>query len=228
MRIKVIFLLLFTTSLTCYGEYDDQAFKEDLFSPFNYEPSKKILSYGGAGVLLLLATRNETIDPLQENLSENKPLGDLAELGDVSGQLVPNAIYAGYQYFFAGEKGKERSLYMTKASLFAGGTTFFLKRLINQKRPNSYDRNSFPSGHTTVAFAFAGVIHNEHPEYKYPAFALASLVGVSRINDNAHFLHDVVAGASIGLAFAYSLHRKSPISFLPYEDGAMIGSHFKY
>ena len=100
---------------------------------------------------------------------------------------------------------------MFKASLFAGGTTFFLKRLFNEKRPSSSDRLSFPSGHSTTAFAFAGVIAREHKEWKYPAFALAALVGYSRMNDNAHYLHDVTMGATIGLAYAYGLEEESNI-----------------
>ncbi len=36
--------------------------------------------------------------------------------------------------------------------------------------------------------------------------ALAAFVGYSRINDNQHRLHDVIAGATIGLTCAYGIH----------------------
>lgn len=210
------------------SDYSEDDFKKELFSPYKDSFSQKVLIYAQLGVLALLLTRNNTIDPIQDYFSTERPLGELSQLGDISGMMVPNLIYISYQALQDSSDSKRRSLYMLKASLFAGGTTFFLKRIFNQKRPNSNDRNSFPSGHTTTAFAFAGVITVEHPNYKYYAYGLATLVGISRINDNAHYLHDVVMGASIGTAYAYSLKGPSSISFSPFYDGAMISSHFQW
>ncbi len=59
---------------------------------------------------------------------------------------------------------------------------------------------SFPSTHTTVAFAAASAIHAEAgarwvPWVAYPA---AAIVGWSRVRENEHWLSDVVAGAALG------------------------------
>jgi membrane-associated phospholipid phosphatase len=118
---------------------------------------------------------------------------------------------------------------MFKTSLFSGATTFFLKRLINQRRPHKGDRNSFPSGHTTTAFAFSTVVALEHPEWAIPAYALSTFVGLSRMNDNAHYLHDVTMGATIGMAYGYAFyHDESLLSYsvYPFGDGLVLG-HFK-
>jgi len=68
------------------------------------------------------------------------------------------------------------------------------------------DRQSFPSGHTTTAFAVASSITSEtrrlHPTYvKFVAPVLyggATLVGLSRMYHNKHWASDVVLGAGIG------------------------------
>ena len=62
--------------------------------------------------------------------------------------------------------------------------------------PNS----SFPSGHTTEAFALASVIsaHYEETWIRVSAYTVAGLVGVARTYHDAHFASDVLAGALIG------------------------------
>jgi len=60
--------------------------------------------------------------------------------------------------------------------------------------------SSFPSGHTTQAFAVASVIadHYEETWVSYSSYTVAGLVGAARIYHDAHFASDVLAGAMIG------------------------------
>ena len=67
--------------------------------------------------------------------------------------------------------------------------------------------SSFPSGHTTEAFALASVIsaHYEESWIKYTVYSAASLVGFARIYNDAHFASDVLAGAFIGTLVGQSV-----------------------
>jgi len=65
----------------------------------------------------------------------------------------------------------------------------------------AYHRSSFPSGHTTVAFAAATVFASEYRNttaIPIIAYSAATLIGLSRITQNAHWFTDVIAGAANG------------------------------
>jgi undecaprenyl-diphosphatase len=64
---------------------------------------------------------------------------------------------------------------------------------------------SFPSGHTATAFAAAAVVGAIYPRLRWPLFALAALVGLSRIYLGVHFALDVVAGAMLGISIGLGL-----------------------
>jgi len=63
---------------------------------------------------------------------------------------------------------------------------------------------SFPSGHATQAFSLAAVIseYADNPWVSRAAYAGATLVGLARLEQRAHFVSDVVAGAAIGVLSA--------------------------
>ncbi|HKH41654.1 MAG TPA: phosphatase PAP2 family protein [Solirubrobacterales bacterium] len=59
---------------------------------------------------------------------------------------------------------------------------------------------SFPSGHTAAAFAFATGAGRELAWTRPPLYALAGLVGYSRVHTGVHYPLDVIAGALAGVA----------------------------
>jgi len=91
--------------------------------------------------------------------------------------------------------------------------------------------SSFPSGHTTQAFAVASVIANHYYEtwVAYSSYAVAGLVGVARIYHDAHFTSDVLAGALIGTLVGKSVvaHNKSlrsrKVAVLPEIAPGLVG-----
>ena len=90
-------------------------------------------------------------------------------------------------------------------------TNLVLKNLIARPRPwlnvagltylvTENDPNSFPSGHTCAAFAFAVGVWRAAPRrwMGWTALALAVLMGLSRLYVGVHYPSDVLAGAVVG------------------------------
>jgi membrane-associated phospholipid phosphatase len=78
---------------------------------------------------------------------------------------------------------------------------------------------SFPSGHTSDAFAMATSVSLVHPKWYIiaPAFIWAGAVGYSRMDLGVHYPSDVLVGAFVGAGSAYLCHvinkRLNPLSF---------------
>ncbi len=185
--------------------------KAELASPVT-EPVARWVLLGGAGLtLFVLATDEQIAEPFERSTVEHKPLGEAAQYGDLLGQLVPNALYVGgmaVAHWTGYKKDYREASLMVMASAYAGVASTVLKYSIREGRPyNSRVRDSFPSGHTTTAFAFAGVVAAEHGWwYGVPAMMMATFVGYSRINDHKHYLKDVVAGATVGLSYSLGVY----------------------
>ncbi len=84
--------------------------------------------------------------------------------------------------------------------------------------------NSFPSGHTTSAFAVATIIaeeYKEKPLIPVIAYTLAGLTGLSRINDNKHWASDVFIAAAFGYSMGKLIGGKNNwgITLLPRTTG---------
>lgn len=106
------------------------------------------------------------------------------------------------------------------ATLRAGLAAVALKSVISRARPYEDPAlcaqyrigvsacTSMPSGHTAVAFSMAGVLAHEFPEQKWLWYALAALVGWSRVETDNHWPSDVVAGALLGLWAAETVLKK--------------------
>ena len=97
-----------------------------------------------------------------------------------------------------------------------------VKHLIGRARPRitdslvivgptfrgSYD--SFPSGHTAMAFCLACILSRCFPAYHILFYLFAVLEGLARIDGTSHFSSDVLAGAVVGIVIAKVLEIKMP------------------
>lgn len=91
--------------------------------------------------------------------------------------------------------------------------------------------HSFPSGHATAAFAMATVVAHEWrtvPGVAPLAYALATAVAAARVDVNAHWASDVVAGAVLGWAMGTAVEHCHPrgrqrLTMTPILDGRREG-----
>ena len=107
---------------------------------------------------------------------------------------------------------------LIRAQMLNGVVTAGVKLIADRQRPSGGDL-SFPSGHTSSAFASAAVL-GEHYGWKVgvPAYGVAGFIGWTRVRDRSHWLSDVVFGSAIGLAAGRAVtfgHRQSSWSIAP-------------
>lgn len=123
-------------------------------------------------------------------------------------RVVPSAsVFALKALGVKGESDWSRRLTVSLASMAINtGVTYVLKKSVHRTRPDGTDNESFPSGHTSMAFCGAMTLHNEYGK-RYPwvsvgGFAVATVVAVDRVRRNRHHWEDVAAGAVIGVLSA--------------------------
>ena len=78
-----------------------------------------------------------------------------------------------------------------------------LKNVVKEERPDGSAFNSFPSGHTTLAFAGAELLRRHYGNaWGALGYSMAIGVGIGRVIHNRHWWWDCVAGAGIGIGSA--------------------------
>jgi len=96
-----------------------------------------------------------------------------------------------------------------RAEVMNSVLTLGLKYAFNRTRPNG-GAYSYPSGHASVAFTAAGVTHAHFGTvWGAVAYVGAAYVGFSRMQENKHYLTDVIAGAILGSYLGERLARRS-------------------
>jgi membrane-associated phospholipid phosphatase len=159
----------------------------------------------------------ERLEPVTRVLNHmGRPLNALALLG---GTWVVAQV--------ADRPGLARSAeHVTVALVASGVVNGALKYGVGRERPGTaadpheYSPfnpdngfQSFPSGHTVVAFSLAAAVAEEarNPWVSGAAYGAAALVGWSRVYDDKHWASDVVGGAIVGVAVSKAslrwLHR---------------------
>jgi membrane-associated phospholipid phosphatase len=122
--------------------------------------------------------------------------------GDALAYLLPAAA-GGLTLVYRDGQG---TLQFAGSTTLALGSTIALKYTISEDRPNHHDDHSFPSGHSAAAFSSAEFLRLRYGwEYGMPAYALATFVAFSRVHAKQHHVHDVIAGAAIGIGSSYYL-----------------------
>ncbi|MEN9721214.1 MAG: hypothetical protein RIT13_1919 [Pseudomonadota bacterium] len=148
--------------------------------------------------------------------------GGVQTWGHVSDALAVGLplLAAGTAFGKGDSQGVKELTYSLGATLAA---TTALKSLIHEQRPDGSGNDSFPSGHTAIAFAAARFIDKRYaPEASPYLYAAAGLTALARVKADKHFTKDVVVGAALGYASAEYFTRPiagGAVSLMPGKSG---------
>jgi membrane-associated phospholipid phosphatase len=201
---------------------------EFLTSPASWTAAdwgKAALFAGGFAGLLYV---DKPLRDFLQHDARNSVTNDAASVGANVGApnvLVPAAAAAMAAGIVLGDRREEAATMEAFQSLVLTlGLTEGVKLLARRQRPNEspddsfrFDgpgpggsHKSFPSGHTSGAFALASSFAMSYPDDDFVApvgYGLATLVAWSRLNDDKHWATDVLLGAGIGYGMSYIIHR---------------------
>ncbi|MDE3057485.1 MAG: phosphatase PAP2 family protein [Bacteroidota bacterium] len=120
--------------------------------------------------------------------------------------------FSGYGFIQNDDESFDTGVLLGSSEVLSYAVHYVLKVTVKRERPyqalsdvyihhlDSADPYSFPSGHSTGAFAIATMLALRYPKpaVYIPAFAWAAIVGYGRIYFGLHYPSDVLAGALIG------------------------------
>lgn len=187
-----------------------------LSSPLRWDAGdwfKVSLVLGGTGILF--AFDDEIHDWVQGHRSDGTDtLSDIVEPFGSGLYVVPAfGLFYGWGHFLDNERARRVGLLGVESYLIANLLSLTVKSVTGRHRPGDHrgahawdtfkfnSNLSFPSGHTTSAFAAATVIASEYDDLFFMgplAYGLATLVAYSRLNDDRHFASDVFFGGALG------------------------------
>ncbi|MBS1741702.1 MAG: phosphatase PAP2 family protein [Bacteroidetes bacterium] len=221
--------------------------KQQFTKPFHMRKKDWINLGKFATVAVSVGIFDERIQKNAVSLRNNSGLvrntGKYISLSGGTNEVFTLAAFGLYGVITKNEKVKTTTLLATQAVITATLVETVVKVISGRRRPNFYGDNeeaepkftgpfgnvshgpsgrrtnsSFPSGHTTVAFAVSTVFaveYRDKPVIPIIAYSMATLMGVSRITENKHWASDVLVGAALGYItgkqVAFNYHRLAKI-----------------
>jgi len=165
---------------------------------------------------------------------------------DVQDAIPAAAVFVatwGYANLIDDRNGRAEAWAMLEAAGLASVSGYALKYAVGREGPdrtsdpNQWRKgggNSFPSAHSTAAFAVGTVLaESGSDDYRWMrrvlGYGLGAATGYERLKHNAHWLSDTVAGAALGIASAhFAMNRRdrtdeeTGLRVVPLERGAML------
>jgi membrane-associated phospholipid phosphatase len=222
----VAFSSLGAVQLSAQSASNPDSLKKAAKPLFTHDDALLALGFAGLTVAMFPADKWVAGRLRSPSSNENQFIGRTATgfeiIADPGSIVVGSAAYL-LGRFTSHKQLEDVGLHTTEAIVLGSGVTLVLKDVLGRSRPfvtNSTnprdfkfgkgfgdgDRQSFPSGHTTAAFAAAAAVTSEmHRLYPNSTFLVggvmygsATMVGLARMYHNKHWASDVLLGAGVG------------------------------
>ncbi len=185
----------------------------------------------GIGLAALMSRDQRIREGVQERRSPSldrwqlrvEPLGNLGVTSLGALALWGGGTLAGSEYH--AESGR----IMSESLLLANALDLGTRWMLGRSRPDelgqsggffSSGQHAFPSGHAARAFTVATVLRERYGRVAgFVAYPLAAILGLSRVEADAHWASDVFAGAVLGHVVAEYVCRRR--GSRPLEDRAV-------
>jgi membrane-associated phospholipid phosphatase len=203
--------------------------------------------FGGALAAIAVSHHYDTQARTHFVQGSSSPLGP-AQSGGLTDALPGAALFLGtwgYASLIGSRAGESEAWNMLESGGLSFVSAYALKYIVRRPGPaETTDPNhffgggtSFPSEHTTAAFAVGTVLaESGNPEFRWLRRTIGYGVGFGtaylRMRHNAHWLSDTVAGAALGMASAHFVMNRSAqredeadssaISLVPVRGGIML------
>jgi membrane-associated phospholipid phosphatase len=199
------------------------------------------------GSLLAIGAAHHYDTQVRTHFVRNLAPGQRIGSNDLPDAIPTAAVIAatwGYAALIDANNGRREAWTMLEAAGLSSVTAYALKYAIGRdgpddtSDPNAWRKggsNSFPSWHSTAAFAVGTVLaESGNDEYRWVrrllGYGLGAATSYERLKHNAHWLSDTVAGAALGIASArFTMNRQErgePVSaglaLEPVAGGAML------
>ena len=178
----------------------------------------------GIGFMALVTTDRITGDEIAESNHQLKTSRIVSQAGSVYGLGTVAGVFYLLGHAKNNDRARETGLLSAEALVNSVIVESALKGISQRARPMTgversefFDGgNSFPSGHSTQAWAVATVIASEYHDRRLVqilSYGAATAVSIARFTGQKHYLSDVVAGSALGYGigkYVYGKrHRKS-------------------
>jgi len=227
IKLSILVFIIFFTCAETKAQQDQERFliwlKNDITSVGQNLEARHFLTVGSFGVAVAtLSLADESASRyMMEGYGHSKVLGFANEWGNKNIIFPVSAGIFATSLLTNNTKFQNAAFTSLQALLLTTITNRTVKFIFGRERPyeqeGAYqfdpmeggDDNSFPSGHSGIAFALLTPWVMYYPNViTYSMMAIPTATAIARVARGKHWLSDVVTGSAIGFSIAYQLSKR--------------------
>lgn len=153
------------------------------------------------------------------------PFTDKDKWGDL---FLAGSVFYAYGMVNA-QEDTQGAVQLFEAIVAAQLATEILKRTVKEERPNGNGDKSFPSGHAAGAFSGAMFIHKRYGwKPAIAPYVMSGIVAWSRVEQKAHYWHDVAVGAGVSALCTWLLVDKYNVQVSATTESIMVNFQMNF